>query len=205
MSLGFYGWHRGLDDAVRLAYLKNKVIFAAASNNGTNDCITFPAREPGVMCIHAADGYGNPSSFTPPPELDKNYTILGEMVESAWCCGPRGEVTPEQVNITKRQDGTSVATPIAAAVMALVLEFAYQPPVKQRLGPDVLDYLKSYNGVDAIFERMSKEGKGEYRNIVPWYLMKARYDPTMAADIIKYLVDKRHVVPLDDWTPPQSP
>ncbi|OIW32887.1 subtilisin-like protein [Coniochaeta ligniaria NRRL 30616] len=189
LSLGFYENHRDLHDAIKLAYRHNSVIFAASCDNGTSDDITFPAREPGVICIHASNGYGQPLPLNPVPELGKNYTILGEEVESAWCCGPRGKITPAQASITKRRGGTSVATAIAAGVMALVLELAYQSPATQRLGPKALKCLQSYRGMDVVLDKMSKK-TGDYRNIVPWTLLKARSDPIVTADYIRYLLEK---------------
>lgn len=142
-----------------------------------------------MFCIHAAGGDGRPLSFNPVPEMGKNYSILGEQVESAWCCGPKGKVTPEQAAITKRKDGTSVATPIAVGVMALILELAYQPAVKQKFRPDVLYCLQSYQGMDVVLGKMTKQ-TGDYRNIVPWYLLKANADPMVTAEYISLLLDR---------------
>lgn len=88
MSFGYssrvLGYHE-LEKAIRDAQHKNVLIFAAASNDGGNRGRAFPARHDEVMCVHAADGNGNPSRFNPTPEKNRdNFSTLGEDVKSAW-------------------------------------------------------------------------------------------------------------------------
>lgn len=189
-------WHKGLDIAMRHAYLHHKIILAAAANNGTMDSIMFPANLPTVICIHAADGAGKPSAGNPPTRPGKDFSILGEAVESAWCCGPMGAITDEQAARTKRKSGTSVATPIAAGVVALILELAYQGPEEDRqpdglFGPGFLDRLRTYNGVCALLGNMAdRDRMGECLNITPWNLLNGRYNREQVAQYMKYLLHR---------------
>lgn len=73
--------------------------------------------------------------------------------------------------------GTSVATPVAAGVAALVLEFAAQRDLEDpetdrvlhRLGP----FLRRQHGMNAVFRAMAvPTGAGEFLNIVPWNLLR---------------------------------
>ena len=75
-----------------------------------------------VICIHSSDGDGNPSSRNPPATEDCNFAILGEAVAAAW---PRQLLFDRSVNM-RVASGSSVATPIAAGLAALILEYAAQ-------------------------------------------------------------------------------
>lgn len=189
-------WHKGLDIAMRHAYLHNKIVLAAAANNGTMDVMMFPANLPTVISIHSADGAGKPSDGNPPTMPGKDLSILGEEVESAWCCGPRGAVTDEQAARTKRKSGTSVATPIAAGVVALILELAYQGPDEDRepdglFYPEFMDRLRTYNGVCSLLRGMAdRDCNRECLNITPWKLLRGKFNREQVAHYMNFLVHK---------------
>lgn len=120
MSFGLDGFHHGVNHAIQLAAQRGAVMFAAASNGGKNDGIAWPARAGEVICVHAADGLGNPSDFTPNPDDNMRTMVLGECVRSAW---------PPKLRSTdghKRMSGTSCAAPIAAGIIAVILEYAME-------------------------------------------------------------------------------
>ena len=96
-------------------------MLAAASNSGVNPRhpFTFPANMRQVICINSTDGFGNPSELNPPAAGDRTFSIIGEGIRAAW-------PTRLGVDETKVASGTSVATPIAAGIAALVLEYARQ-------------------------------------------------------------------------------
>src|SRR4051812_24129588 len=62
MSWGFDQRYEDIEDAIRRAFRRGKIMFAAASNQGANGPkefgVTFPAWMPEVICINSSDGYG---------------------------------------------------------------------------------------------------------------------------------------------------
>lgn len=117
MSFGFAHFNAELNQEIQRAANEGVLVFAAASNGGKNDGIAWPAREENVICIHSADGLGNPSFFTPPAVGNLKIMTLGECVKSAW---PPGL---ESNSGQKRMSGTSCAAPIAAIVAAIILDY----------------------------------------------------------------------------------
>ena len=85
MSLGFEHHIPEIEAAINHASSKNIIMFASASNDGSNKYVAFPAREwDRVICIYSTDGNGIPSGFNPPLlDSSKNFSTLGEAVESA--------------------------------------------------------------------------------------------------------------------------
>jgi len=171
MSFGFYELHSRVKEALDRALEKPRLIFAAASNNGSRRRnATFPAWYPGVIGINAADAYKKPSSFNPPLKPGMPFTILGENVRSAWI---KHKVKDIEVRY-RTMSGTSVATPVASAVAALVLEFVLQDNPKSKL-KEKLGGLKRAYVMSPILEAMSSNEAG-YKYIVPWYVLSADRD-----------------------------
>jgi hypothetical protein len=213
MSFGFAELEEALEAALNIAFSEHKIVFAAASNNGTLLRMTFPALYPTVICMNSASGLGNSSHFNPSlgqSRVGKNLSIIGENVESAWQCGPKlpatettsaGKLVTIPTEYTERKSGTSVATPIAAGVAALVLEFVFQSlatPSKS-LDSGVFDShtfnrLKKLGvfknqQMEVILRYMSRLTiSGSHFNITPWNLLdgnEKRAD--IARDIEKVL------------------
>src|ERR1700753_3633546 len=89
MSFGFptkaIEGYDDLERAILEAHSNHVLLFAAASNDGRNKGISYPARDEHVFCIHATDSNVKESSFTPNPLQDAvNFATIGEAVESAW-------------------------------------------------------------------------------------------------------------------------
>lgn len=107
MSFGFARVYQTIsdkiDDVVRERQ-QHILLFAAAGNGGKNSEVEFPASHRNVFSVHSTDHLGNYSTFD--TGLKNEIATLGE--------GIGGLVT----------DGTSNATPIAAATCALVLDAA---------------------------------------------------------------------------------
>ena len=125
--------------------------------------MTFPALLPDVICINAANGNGLPLDLNPPARAGKQLAILGENVESAWKCEPGSN------NTLKSKTGTSVATPIAAAVAALMLEIAMMPSngAAEDIFQRCLPYMRTYLGMTAILGDMAEE-RNSFLTIFPW-------------------------------------
>jgi subtilisin family serine protease len=128
-----FGWEGNsdfaLENAIQHARANHVLLFAATSNEGirTNAGMAYPARAFEVIAVDAADVHGNPSKFNPPQTGDKTrFTALGEAVRSTY---PMHLPSEDPESGWKRLDGTSCATPIAAGIAGLVLEFARQRPM----------------------------------------------------------------------------
>lgn len=157
MSFGWPQYQAAVANAIDHATRCNVLICAAASNMGANHGIAFPARFSPVICIHSTDEHGKPSRFTPSchPGMP-NFAVVGENVVAAWPGRENGH----------SQSGTSTATPIAAAVMALILEFVDQKPRKT---PDE-KRLRDHRFMAKVLLAMSTQVEG-YHYVRPWAIM----------------------------------
>ncbi|KAK8045030.1 pfs domain-containing protein [Apiospora rasikravindrae] len=179
LSLGFDDYIESLEDAIQKAISKQILVLAATNNSGTQRRMSFPARMANVISMHAADHNGSAQGTNPEVENGKNLTILGVDVVSAWIPAAAEENHGNReldLPSTKPMTGTSVATPMAAGIAALVLEFARQRDPGDETTNQVLarlrDRLKKHNGMDSVFRAMAvATDAGQFLNIVPWNLL----------------------------------
>jgi hypothetical protein len=164
MSLG---WRHDDSNEVRQAIARarteNVLLFAASSNDGVRGGMAYPARADEVFAIDAADGDGRPSRFNTLPDGRKpRFAVLGEAVKSEY---------PKDLDESgsKRMSGTSCATPIAAGIAGLVLEFARQRPMW--CDPSIEAHLKTVGGMRQVFMEMSKQVDG-FRCLDPTLLFQ---------------------------------
>ena len=147
MSFGFEDVNELIDDPIERALKADRLIFAAASNNGGISGRARPARRSDVICVHASDGKGNKGSMNPTPmDNTSNFATFGVAVPSQW----RGNKV--------WKSGTSFATPIAAGFAADVLEFANHKCAK--LNRRAQRRLRKQEGMEAIFRKMAQKRDG---------------------------------------------
>ena len=128
---------------------------------GANDRITFPAKLHGIFCIGSADTYGNRSPFSPPFEGEEKYSALGEAVSAACPVSLSHKPGYDKSKQTIRRDGTSTATPIAAGIAALLIDFTRQ----------FMDGIDTYENMRKLFIGMSEATVGkDYRYLALTYL-----------------------------------
>ncbi|KAH7127826.1 peptidase S8/S53 domain-containing protein [Dactylonectria estremocensis] len=166
MSFGFEDEQNPLSDSVNYAAQNNVLMFAAASNDGKNrpEEVAWPARDIHVICVHSAEGYGTPSTFTPSPQDNQRIMVLGECVISAW---PQHLASPKN---HKLMSGTSCAAPIAAGIAAILLDYA-----RGFLGNDEWKRFRRVDPMRRMFEKMRGPGSPSgYWWIRHWKLFDER-------------------------------
>ncbi|OCK74490.1 subtilisin-like protein [Lepidopterella palustris CBS 459.81] len=161
MSFGWDYNHRVVGKAISFAKDQGVLLFASTSNYGltTPADILYPASADEVISVDAADGLGNPAGFNPSSvaELGKDrFTAPG-----IGLCSPISDET---------FDGTSFASPIAAGVAALVLEFARQSPLENC--QSVAECLRDRLGMVLVLRAMSKrKGEEKFKFLCPEMLL----------------------------------
>jgi subtilisin family serine protease len=163
MSFGYRREIPSIKAAIRDAFHKGIIILAAASNSGVNPRfpVSFPANIRQVICIHSSDGNGNPSGRNPPPMPDCNLSILGEGVAAAW----PGHLYTERDDHLRVASGSSVATPIAAGLAALIIEYASQAGEAPEVVPEWMR-LRHSDEMRKMFKSIARERAG-YHSIAP--------------------------------------
>ncbi|KAF2809684.1 subtilisin-like protein [Mytilinidion resinicola] len=103
MSLGFSSIPTDVKEAIIYAYSKDRILVAAASNNGNSKIgnVTYPASHLGlVICVNAANYAGTPHEFNPPATSSKdNFSILGEEVKSTWSKDAKGDAKQDELDL----------------------------------------------------------------------------------------------------------
>lgn len=154
LSFGLPNGDAAIQEAIDQAVARNKIVFAAASNDGSNTARAYPASHDRVIAVHSADGLGNRSSFNPTPvEHDDNFCVVGEQLEGAW---PGGGV--------RRMSGTSFAVPVSISIASFMIGYIRKNGHDQEKW---LVPLLSYEGVRAIFQILSERRDRGYDLVNP--------------------------------------
>ena len=122
------------------------------------------------MCIYATDGFGNRCDFTPTenPRSD-NFSLLGQAVKSCW---PPHLGRGDEV----RKSRTSMATPIAAGVAAIILEYIGKNlPSLSKDDAAIYSRLRTTADMKTVFRRMVPQKRGGYDHIVDLEILDFRH------------------------------
>ena len=86
MSFGFRNPITIIDKAIKFAFSRDVIMFAATSNDGGNEEVAFPASSHEIVIgVNSTDSWGGKSDFTPNVmALSENFSTLGEAIESSW-------------------------------------------------------------------------------------------------------------------------
>lgn len=149
LSLGFPRFPKKIKAAISAAQRHNENItfFAAANNEGLNRSEMYPAKlgeDRAVLPIRGT--YSNGSfhpRFNPPPSSGSLvFGTLGYDVHSEWPGEKR----------TRGMSGCSVATPIAATLAVMMIDYASSKP--NDFSPNDLSLMRSRRGVFEMFKGM---------------------------------------------------
>ena len=183
MSFGFEQPVDKIDKAIRFADDNKVIMLAAASNQGGNSNIAWPARLSQVICVYATDSFGNRCDFTPTESpYGDNFAVLGQAVKSCW----PASLGQDEI----RKSGTSTATPIAAGIAAITLAYLKRALSKwdRNLSDNdaaILSKVRSSAGMSTVFRRMAQRKRGGYDYIVPWdFLDAAKYTESTVCEIV---------------------
>jgi hypothetical protein len=169
MSFGFEESVVIIDEAIKHANSQKVIMLAAASKKGGNGVTTWPARLPEVISIYTTDGLGNRCTFTPNPSSNAdNFSILRHAVRSFW---------PPHLNqgAEVHKSRTCTATPIAAGIAALVLQYvkfvlSERAQIPQG-DPEMFCKLRKTAGMSTVLRRMAPTKRDVYDYIIPWNFM----------------------------------
>ncbi|KAH6888447.1 hypothetical protein B0T10DRAFT_488196 [Thelonectria olida] len=152
-----------------LSDTKERILFfAAAANDGGNREEMFPASNRNVLSIRGTDELGWAQPFNPPPDYNAMtcFMTLGLNVPGASLKKSKAQ----GADVCK--SGTSVATPIAAGIAAMLLGYArmHEKELQELLGDDgeaKASKMWRITGMSILFRKMATEmtEKWAYLNI----------------------------------------
>ena len=179
-----------ISDAIRQARTNGVIIFAAAGNEGGNAGVFWPASMHAtgdVIRVNASDGRGAPSNTNPGPGI----CTLGQGVPS---CEPDTRSGTDGESKVVHRSGSSFATPIAAAIAAIVL--GVMDGVNEEDYPEYLvtlrPRLRTWLGMATVLcetcvQQGGNKGLG-YFYITPWHFLGAA-EETQVHAILRILTN----------------
>jgi subtilisin family serine protease len=161
LSLGFpYESSFELTEALEDANHKGIIVFAAAANHGNREAISWPARDRDLaICVTSGDDQNRLSRFAPSGNTELPVFIThGEDVYSQWPTNLGGGF--------RTMTGTSVSTPIAVGMAAMILAFLnttshWSQEVKREwLDRSKERRLRSTRGMGRLLEQICRDRNG---------------------------------------------
>jgi hypothetical protein len=147
-----------------------------------------------VIRINSSNGYGVPSGFNPDPELGHRICTLGEGVPS---CEPDPD-DPDDPPRAIHRSGTSFATPIAAAIGAVVLGFMDNADCSEfKDAKELLPRLRTAVGMEKVLCKTCVQS-GEFKRsnfsyITPWFFL--REEEKIRVPMILKVLSRVHEAP----------
>jgi hypothetical protein len=166
MSFGFTDDVKSIRDAIIDAEKDHSVMFfAAANNDGLNDPEMFPAFMESVISVRGTfyDGSFDPqynpksSHFNPGPQ----YGSLARNVPCAW------------ISESLTKSGCSVATPIVAAIAAMIISFVDRKTTVK----EYRDTVRTRRGMLSVFRMMTDDPEASRLYLAPWQLFENNRKP----------------------------
>jgi hypothetical protein len=178
MSFGFQEQNESIRQAIQLAHSADIIMFAASHNDGRNRSTSFPANSANVISIGATNSQGKDSQFSASCAGSRHYhfTTFGERV----------------VSLGSLKSGASYATPIAAGIAALAMDYiGYLPDIEFYPAPpkaaqtdegrekvradrqEITRRIKTLEGMVTVLRHLSQD-TGDYFYLTPWVLFDAR-------------------------------
>ncbi|KAJ0120502.1 Subtilisin-like protein [Diaporthe amygdali] len=182
MSFGFPNVDQSLEPirrAILKAHAQDVLFFAATGNKGKGHPISFPACMDEVISVGSTDGNNQTSDFVPSLGPGKRLCTIGEAINAAWIGkGRRSHGT------MVRKAGTSYATPVAAGVAAMVMDFVCSEQHRRTRGGSATEryeyqMLKTKRGMLAVLAHMmERDERDAIERLTPWKLFnKSRAEP----------------------------
>lgn len=167
MSFGYPEEQPVIGDAIHMSLvLQSKLLFfAAAANEGSNEADMFPANDDNVISIRGSDSEGWLRSSSTLHDETCFMTLGRDVPCAALSSG-------EDSGGYAYKSGTSVATPIAAGIAAIILGFARvsESDLKRRLGnaqEAKLTRLGTRAGMTSMLRLISSESSHRCRFLAP--------------------------------------
>jgi hypothetical protein len=188
LSLGFSDEVRSIQEAITTAekIKKHKILFfAAANNDGLNEKEMFPAFSESVISVRGTRHDGSfIQQFNPETWSHKAGTNLyGTISQDIPCDWTAGRLT---------KSGCSVATPIVAAIAAMIIWFVGSKKESFLGLENVQEIIRTRRGILAVFSVMTEEQRQSsiyHRYLAPWQLF-SESDMKDARTTISYALRK---------------